>query len=92
MELSIGDTLLYTNFTGLRVPAKLVGLCRYGHLELEHAQGAVRVVNHRPMDSISFGIQNVKFLPPSTSIPAITLFQEIPFASFLMEAAFTVAL
>ena len=46
VELSIRDRVFYTKSTGLRVPAKVVGLLHDGHVELEHDQGGVRVINH----------------------------------------------
>ena len=39
MELSIGDEVFYTRSTGLRVPAKVVGLLHDRHVELEYDQG-----------------------------------------------------
>ena len=92
MELSIFDRLFYTRSTGLRVPAKVVGLLHDGHVEMEYDQGGVRVVNHQcPMDSISFGIPNLESPPPSPSIPALDVPPELPLDPLLMEAPFAVA-
>ena len=57
VELSLGGRVFYTRSTGLRVPAKVVGLLHNGHVELEYDQGGVWVVNYRcPRDAISFAI------------------------------------
>ena len=79
MELSIGDRVVYTRSTGLRVPAKVVGLLQDGHVELEYDQGGVQAIYHRcPTDSISFGIPNLESPPPSPSIPAIDVPLKVP--------------
>ena len=76
----------------LRVPAKVVGLSHDGHVELEHNQGGVRVVNHRcPMDCISFGIPSLESPPPSPSIPTMMSLQKFLWNPLLMEATFAVA-
>ena len=57
MDLKIGDSVLYTRSTGLRVPAKVVGHTDEGYVELEYLQDGVRVINHHcPIDALSFGI------------------------------------
>ena len=83
MGLSIGDRVFYTKSTGLRVPPKVVGLLHDGHVELEHDQGGVRIVNHRfPMESISFGIP-LECPPPSPSVPAMDVSLEGPLDPFV---------
>ena len=76
-ELSIGDRVLCTKSAGIQVSAKEVGFLQDGHVELEHDQGGVRVVNHLcPMDS--FGIPSLESPPPSPSFLATGVSPEVP--------------
>ena len=89
--VSIGDKV-FTKSTGLRVPAKVVGLLHDGHVELAYDQGGVQAVNHRcPMDFISFGIPSLESPPPSPSVPAIDALGKFFWTPLLTEAPFAVA-
>ena len=50
MDLNIGDSVFYTQSTGLRVPAKVVGHSDKGYVELEYHQDGVRIINHQAED------------------------------------------
>ena len=60
MDLSIEDKVFYTQSTGIRVQAKVLGHPDDGHVEFQYYQDGVRVVNHHcHIDFISLSVFSV---------------------------------
>ena len=92
MELSTGDRVFYTRSTGLRVPAKLVGLLHDGHVELEYD----RVVGKPSIIDVPWTPSPL--VSPVSSLhhhlhqfPQLTSLRKFLWTSLLMEDPFVVA-